>query len=485
MNDRRRSRVQKRQTLQYLSAPRLQHLRIDLLESPQVRFESSAEHQFGDEDDALLFVERRLPVVVKSHDVRMLQLLEHLGLLAKSKPLRLVQFLLLQLAPRDRDARLSVQPTVDGLKRTSPYLLFVLEESPARTDRDRFVNVIVVLDDVILRLRRLEHDNVGVQIGIVLDLDVLVKHVDVLIGDLDHRVRIDLAEERLREIVFRIVRHELQLALRIVAVVVDIRVGLDRNAMGDAAVLHRLVLLLLPMVLDYFRYLRLIFDLRAGEVILLVVFDEVARGQEIGRGRPRETYSRYGVLVRAVVEAGVDLVDDVRGGLENLADELGDGRFYVALQAWLQHCRGRQIAVTLRLVKERQGGVLKNLHVIETLPKNRQLLDYVELVVENRRAAFGTRLRLPFLFVVRNLHPRVTINTTRWRRGNVLLRHARITAIRQNTFERHLFFGTFLLLHFARRRRILGRNVTFRRRPLQVSVLARLIDEFYTFELTK
>ena len=86
---------------QNLSTPGLEHPRIDLLESLEVGLERSRRHELRDEHDVLLVEalhRRRLgrfPRVVESDNVRVLEPLQHLCLVAKALPFNLAQFALL------------------------------------------------------------------------------------------------------------------------------------------------------------------------------------------------------------------------------------------------------------------------------------------------------------------------------------------------------------------------------------------------------
>ena len=107
--------MEEQQASEDLTAPRLEDLRIEFLESLQVCLERSAGHELCHQDDVL---PRRplggggaddVPVVVEPHDVWVLQPLEQLRLLLEPPPLIFGELLILQLGPRHTDPRLCVQ----------------------------------------------------------------------------------------------------------------------------------------------------------------------------------------------------------------------------------------------------------------------------------------------------------------------------------------------------------------------------------------
>ena len=67
VDDGRRPRVQEVEAFDDLSAPRLEHALVDLLEAPQVGLERAGSHHLRDEHDAL-FRPKSWLVLVTSHD---------------------------------------------------------------------------------------------------------------------------------------------------------------------------------------------------------------------------------------------------------------------------------------------------------------------------------------------------------------------------------------------------------------------------------
>lgn len=60
-----------------------------------LRFQGAGEHKLGDENNVLLLAVQRFPVVVKPHNVGMLQLLQHLGLFSEPRSFDFVHLFVL------------------------------------------------------------------------------------------------------------------------------------------------------------------------------------------------------------------------------------------------------------------------------------------------------------------------------------------------------------------------------------------------------